>query len=207
MRYGSDVLGRENQKKRSEAIRAEIIDKALDIAVSEGFEALSVRKLAEKMKYSTGVVYYHFKDKAEITGAIQARQIAYLKDKIEKAVSPEKSLSENIRDAFHEAFLLAVNEPEKYNLVVTSLQSRRDSTVPPQKNGLLAMLADMLRNAVNSGVLAVSDADSAAFAVWSSFGGLHLKISQMDISLEEAEKLFDVQVNIILHGLIRGMSK
>lgn len=202
-----DALSRENQKTRSEAIRAEIIDNALDIAVSEGFEALSVRKLAERMKYSTGVVYYHFKDKDEIIGAIQARQIAYLRDKIENVVSGEKSLAENIRSAFYEAFQLAVNEPLKYNLVVTSLQSRRVSAFSPQKNALLVMLAELLRNASDSGELAISNPDAAAFAVWSSFGGFHLRISQMDISPAEAENLFDTQVNIILYGLLREMSK
>lgn len=200
-------MSRENQKRRTEAFRAEIIDKALDIALSEGFEALSVRKLAEKMKYSTGIIYYHFKDKDEIIGAIQSRQTAYLRDKISKAVSPEKSFPENIRGAFHEAFLLAVNEPRKYNLVASSLQSSRPDGAPPQKSGLLAMLTNLMKTAAERGELAVTDTESAAFAVWSSFLGFHLKISQLELPLEEAEKLFDAQVNIILHGLMKELSK
>lgn len=200
-------MSRENQKNRAEAVRESILDAALAIAVSEGFEALSVRKLAQSMKYSTGVIYYHFKDKGEIIAAIQQRQSDYLRDKISQAVSPEKSFAENLRDAFYEAFLLAVNEPKKYNLVALSLQSAHLGNLPPPKSGLHGMLASMMQAAVNRGEITVSDVESTAFAVWSSFLGFHIKISQMGLSADEAEKLFDAQVTMILYGLAKEVSK
>jgi len=67
-------MSRENQKQRSKKIKEDILDVALDLAISDGFEALSMRKISKKMKYTTGVIYYYFKDKQEIVDEIQKRQ-------------------------------------------------------------------------------------------------------------------------------------
>jgi len=60
------------QEKRSEKLKQQILDTALEIGLQEGFEALSIRKITKKMQYSTGIIYHHFKNKQEIIDAIVA---------------------------------------------------------------------------------------------------------------------------------------
>lgn len=49
-------MGREGQSKRSERIKQEILNTAMEIGIEEGFEALTVRKISDRMDYTTGVI-------------------------------------------------------------------------------------------------------------------------------------------------------
>lgn len=56
----------ERRKLEKEIIRKKIIDTANQILVEEGYENLSIRKIANKIEYSPGIIYHYFKDKSEI---------------------------------------------------------------------------------------------------------------------------------------------
>lgn len=43
-----------------------ILDAARALFADHGYQAISIRMIAKKLGYSSGSLYYHFKDKAEI---------------------------------------------------------------------------------------------------------------------------------------------
>src|ERR1700743_408836 len=57
-------------KERRERERAEVREKILEAAralfVSEGYEAVTMRKIAERIEYSPTAIYLHFKDKETV---------------------------------------------------------------------------------------------------------------------------------------------
>lgn len=190
---------REEQKQRSEQVRQAILDTALEIGMKEGFEALSVRKIIQKMRYSTGVVYHHFQDKQEIIDAIEASEMTKMHDKIAHILDASKDIAENMAAVFHEIMLLAFYEPERYNLIVLHKYSRRSDTRPQW----LDYLSSGLKNGMQTGLIRTMDADQAAFSVWSSFLGFNLILSRRaDVTLEEAEALYQTQMQIILKGIL-----
>ncbi len=191
-------MSRENQKQRSKIIKEDILDVALDLAISDGFEALSMRKISKKMKYTTGVIYYYFKDKQEIVDEIQKRQSDEIRKIIREKVCAEKGFEFNLREVFHNMMLIALNEPMKYNLV-TLYRHKRGASID---YSYLDVLKKFLELGVKNGELIVADIDYTAFSIWSSFIGFNLNISQLEkISIEEANILFDVHVNIIMDGI------
>lgn len=191
-------MSRENQKQRSKKIKEDILDVALDLAISDGFEALSMRKISKKMKYTTGVIYYYFKDKQEIVDEIQKRQSDEIRKIIKEKVCAEKGFEFNLREVFHNMMLIALNEPMKYNLV-TLYRHKRGASID---YSYLDVLKKFLELGVKNGELIVADIDYTAFSIWSSFIGFNLNISQLEkISIEEANILFDVHVNIIMDGI------
>ena len=54
------------RRKYKDELRNAMLDAAREIFVSEGYEAFSMRKLAEKVEYSPGSIYLHFKSKEEL---------------------------------------------------------------------------------------------------------------------------------------------
>jgi AcrR family transcriptional regulator len=56
----------ERKSRQKENTRQEILDAARDLFVNEGYENVSMRKIAEMVEYAPGTIYLHFKDKAEI---------------------------------------------------------------------------------------------------------------------------------------------
>ncbi len=193
-------MAREEQKMRSESVRQAILDTALEIGMKEGFEELSIRKIINQMKYSTGVVYHHFKDKQEIIDAIEAAETNWLQGQIKELLDESKDVAAEIETVFKRILKLAFEEPEKYNLIVLHKYSRRKSKQP----GWIKHLSKRLQDGINTGLIKEMDTEKAAFAIWSSFLGFHLMISrQRELTMEEAEEMFKVQLNIILKGVLQ----
>lgn len=56
----------ERRLKHKETIKQLILDKAQSIAVNEGWNAVTIRRLADEIEYTLPVIYTHFKSKEEI---------------------------------------------------------------------------------------------------------------------------------------------
>lgn len=53
--------------------REQILDVALELFVAKGYEATSLREIAERMKFSKAALYYHFASKDDILLALHLR--------------------------------------------------------------------------------------------------------------------------------------
>ncbi len=61
---------KERQERGREAVRRGILDAARDLFVSEGFERVSLRKIAELVEYSPAAIYGYFPSKDDIFFAL-----------------------------------------------------------------------------------------------------------------------------------------
>ena len=71
-------------------LRAEILDAARELFVKEGYENVSMRRIAEKIEYSPTTIYLYFRDKAELLQSICEETFGALTrqfEEISKAVS------------------------------------------------------------------------------------------------------------------------
>lgn len=192
-------MAREDQKQRSDNVRQAILDTALEIGLNEGFEEVSIRKIINKMKYSTGVVYHYFKDKQEIIDAIEESETEWLRGIIKELLDPEKDSAYNIVTVFHRIMELAIEEPEKYNLIVLHKYSRENPSAPT----FVSYLSESIRKDVDAGRIRRIDSNKAAFSVWSSFVGFNLMISRLpNLTKEDADDMFNIQSEIILKGIM-----
>ena len=57
---------KERREREKSETRDKILDAARELFVSEGFERVSMRKVAEKIEYSPTAIYVHFEDKQEL---------------------------------------------------------------------------------------------------------------------------------------------
>ena len=56
----------ERRQKEKEATRKSIMDTALNIAVAEGWKAVTIRRIADAIEYTPPIVYEHFKNKEDL---------------------------------------------------------------------------------------------------------------------------------------------
>ena len=61
---------RERRQREREELRRAILDAAREIASGEGWSAVTIRRVAEKIEYSPPVIYEHFSSKEEIVIAL-----------------------------------------------------------------------------------------------------------------------------------------
>jgi AcrR family transcriptional regulator len=57
---------KERREREKSETRDKILDAARELFVAEGFEGVSMRKVAEKIEYSPTAIYVHFADKQEL---------------------------------------------------------------------------------------------------------------------------------------------
>jgi AcrR family transcriptional regulator len=60
----------ERRKRERENLQRAILDAARELFVEQGFAAVSLRKIAERIEYSPTAIYLYFKDKNEILAAL-----------------------------------------------------------------------------------------------------------------------------------------
>lgn len=58
------------REKEKEAMKELIISTAKEIIAKEGFDNLSIRKIANKIEYSPSIIYHYFQDKEEIVNTV-----------------------------------------------------------------------------------------------------------------------------------------
>lgn len=118
MSRGKLVGRRQLQENEKEELRQTILKAASEIIAKEGFEALSMRKLAERIGYSAGSIYLYFRNRDEIAKELShagySRLLARMTAEIAHAADPAEELSRALRA--YVAF--GMENPETYRLIL-----------------------------------------------------------------------------------------
>lgn len=81
---------KERRIREREALKSDIIVAAKNIATLEGWPAVTIRKIAEKVEYSPPIVYEYFKDKDELLREIKREGLCKLLLKYQEALHASK---------------------------------------------------------------------------------------------------------------------
>src|SRR5712691_6995112 len=71
---------KERQERDREAVRRSILDAARDLFVTEGYQNVSIRKIAERIEYSPAAIYGYFPSKDDIFFALAEEGFRLLSD-------------------------------------------------------------------------------------------------------------------------------
>jgi AcrR family transcriptional regulator len=71
---------KERQERDREAVRRAILDAARELFVAEGFQHVSIRKIAERIEYSPAAIYGYFPSKDDIFFALAEEGLRLLGD-------------------------------------------------------------------------------------------------------------------------------
>lgn len=79
----------ERKKRDKENVKQSILDAAIKIAIAEGWHAVTIRKIAEAIEYTTSIVYEHFDSKKALLREITNSCFNTLHQKFEKLLTEE----------------------------------------------------------------------------------------------------------------------
>ena len=71
---------KERQERDREAVRRAILDAARELFVAEGYQNVSIRKIAERIEYSPAAIYGYFPSKDDIFFALAEEGFRLLGD-------------------------------------------------------------------------------------------------------------------------------
>src|ERR687896_262729 len=132
---------------RRERQRAErhqlIIDTARELAEADGWDAVTTRRLAERIEYSQPVLYSHFRGKREIIGAVALQGATEMAAAVRAATAAADGPRERVA-ALARAYLdFAERNPAVYDAIFqldSGLAYAQEETPEPLKDAFAALL-------------------------------------------------------------------
>jgi AcrR family transcriptional regulator len=124
---------KERQERDREAVSRAILDAARDLFVAEGYQNVSMRKIAERIEYSPAAIYGYFPSKDDIFFALAEEGFRLLIGEavLERpAVQPRPTPLDCIRGALMRVYEFSKTNPEHFALMFL------DRSVPRISKGL-----------------------------------------------------------------------
>jgi AcrR family transcriptional regulator len=111
---------RERQERDRETVRRSILDAARELFVAEGFQNVSIRKIAERIEYSPAAIYGYFPSKDDIFFALAEEGLHLLGDP--SAVHNDPQLAnaaplERLRAIFWRLYEFSREQPQYFALI------------------------------------------------------------------------------------------
>ena len=195
--------------------RAKIIDAARELFAREGYDAVSMRRIAEAIEYSPTAIYVHFRDKQDLMFQIcQADFVALAGGvaELQKVADPIM----RIRQMGHAYIWFGVTHPNHYRLMfMTKVDLPPDAVLQDENHGNVdrdsyALLKKTCQEAIDAGRVRpeYADADTLAQLFWITVHGVtSLHITKKDnpwIAWKGIEALSTAAIDAVLRGATVG---
>ncbi len=178
--------------------RQAIIDTAIAIGLEQNFEEVSIRKITDRLGYSSGIIYHYFKDKQEILDTIRKQSSMELKQSVENCICSEYNFSKNIKLVFKMLTELSINNPKIFKLILLDKYSSQGETTAVW----LEMISHCIDLAIASKELRMIDSHLTACVLLNSFLVAEMAIKENHLDREQIEDILNTELDIVLHGIL-----
>ncbi len=107
----------ERKQRQLEEVRATILKQSWQIVEEEGWQALSIRKIADAIEYSTPVIYKHFESKDAIIEEFTKEGYALLAEKLKKATEQHNTPAQQLLAISHAYWEFAFHHAKHYQIM------------------------------------------------------------------------------------------
>lgn len=160
------------RRKHKDELRKAMLDAAREIFVAEGYEAFSMRKLAEKIEYSPGSIYLHFKSKEELFDSLVEESFERLLKTLMNMSDghQERDPANELKKGLHVYVEFGLRNPNDYRF---AFMLRPPVHKRPYKvHRAFEALRHMVRRCVEEKRFRAIDVETAAQALWASAHGI-----------------------------------
>ncbi|MER6121706.1 TetR/AcrR family transcriptional regulator [Streptomyces sp. NPDC001795] len=180
------------QRERAERERL-IVATARELAEQQGWDAVTTRRLAERIEYSQPVLYSHFRGKREIIGAVALEGATEMAAAVRAATSAEDDARARVT-ALARAYLdFAEHNPAVYDALFQldgGLAYAQEDTPEPLKDAFAALL-ECLAEVAGDGI----DPGLFTEVFWAALHGLATLTRAGRLLPEDAEPRVELLVD------------
>jgi AcrR family transcriptional regulator len=203
---------KERREREKDTTREKILSAARDLFARDGYEAVSMRKIAEAIEYSPTAIYVHFQDKQSLLHDLCSADFAKLGAAFEKLARIADPI-ERIRQSGRTYVRFAVENPNHYRLMFMTARAPESPEVASESvDDPDCSAFHFLRNAVAEAIAAgrfvrgVDDADLLACTFWATVHGVAsltiVKSKETWMKWPDIEALTFLTTDAILRGVL-----
>ncbi|HKA17115.1 MAG TPA: TetR/AcrR family transcriptional regulator [Blastocatellia bacterium] len=198
---------KQRREREKEALRQDILDAARELFVHEGYENVSMRRVAEKIEYSPTTIYLYFEDKASLLYAICEETFAGLCKRMETIRKAGDDPVESLRRGCRAYVDFGLQYPNHYKLTfINHPQHPRDEKRQLREESMGMKAYGNLRAGVEACIKAKQFRETNVEAVtqmmWAGGHGItSLLISMPDFPWVNKDELIDLMIDTLIDGL------
>jgi len=196
----------ERRAREKKELRQEILDAARDLFVREGFENVSMRKIAEKIEYSPTTIYLYFHDKSDLLDCICEETCARL---VRKQATLDQTVAdpiERLERGLRAYIEFGLKHPNHYKVTFMMPMGLPDPELCPRSREMgqkaFGNLRRMLAECAEKNLIEITDVEATAQIAWATIHGLtSLMISKPHYPWVERNHLIDLLIGNVMRGL------
>jgi AcrR family transcriptional regulator len=199
---------KDRRAREKQDLRQEILDAARDLFVREGYQAVSMRKIADKIEYSPGTIYLHFRDKDELFDCLSEEAFGKLLTKLQEFTGDDtQDPVELLRRGLFAYVAFGLEHPDHYQITFMTPDLRCGGEAD-RRDAVGCQSFECLRLGVGAcigaGLFRVNDVDIASQVLWAGVHGVtSLLIAKPAFPWVEKRALIEEMVDTLLGGLRR----
>jgi AcrR family transcriptional regulator len=171
---------KDRRARQKTLLRQQIIDAARELLVRDGYEKLSMRKVAERIDYSPTAIYLHFKDKQELVSSLCDETFSRLARELESLPEEFRDPVIRLRKGLERYIAFGLAHPDHYLAAFVLPMpghmgpARKAESMSSESSGMraFACLRDGIAEGVKARKLRKVNPDVAARAAWAAIHGI-----------------------------------
>lgn len=164
----------ERKEREKNEMKQFILDAAMNLFIEEGFENVSIRRIAEKIEYSPATIYLYFKDKDEILFTLHVAGFEILYKK-QQSVQSETDVLLRLKKHAEAYVSFGIENPEYYQLMfIMPNPVAKIALADDWVCGLRSydLLKENIKDAMKENLIPQGEIEIAAFGFWSFVHGI-----------------------------------
>jgi AcrR family transcriptional regulator len=203
------VSVKERREREKQELRQEILEAARQLFVEEGYEHVSMRKIADKIDYSPTTIYLYFRDKEDLLHAICDETFARLVAEFQRIKSRTPDPLERLRRIGRAYIEFGLSHPNHYRVAFMTPHQERPGETPFQYQGSMGekcflQLLSTVDECVALGKLPPLNIEAASQALWCAVHGVtSALISFTKFPWVGTDRLIGQALEMMLRGLMK----
>jgi len=195
----------ERREREREDVRRKILDAARDLFMAEGYERVTMRRIADAIEYSPTTIYNHFKDKDDLVNALCHEEFSQLLGALDLR-APAGDPVQWIRQIGAAYASFGLSNPNHYRFMfMTPIRADHEVSAPGRQS--FELLRTAVARAIKTGAFVKGDVDTMAQVLWASIhGAVALLITYQAHQFPGAPAAPDLVDQVLDNGL-RGFLK
>ena len=195
----------ERRLRQKEEVKANILATAWQIVKEEGWESVSIRKIADAIEYSVPVIYDHFENKDAILWEFAKEGFRILSKKIQQAKEKSNDPAEQLKAIADAYWNFAFKNKEYYQLMFgLGMQGCEIEKCFPESAGFRKLVMEPITTIISRSKNASANPCLKYYTFWSILHGLiSIKSMRNPNASEEINKLV---MDDAIAGFIKNLS-
>jgi AcrR family transcriptional regulator len=204
------MTSKDRRTREKLGTREKILNAARELFVEQGFDAVTMRKVAEQIEYSPTAIYSHFADKETLMRELCAQDFERLAETFQSVVEISDPV-ERLRETGRAYVEFALRNPNLYRFMFMTPRPP-DFEPDVSKKGDIqqdayAMVVAVVTDAMEKGAFRedLKDPDLLAQVLWSAMHGL-IALQLVGAKDKWVDwRPFDARVQLMLQATLRGI--